>query len=147
LRFADLQSVREDFRAVLDAAPNEALFLRRALRLGNVNGSAYEGKCACLVGTIAIAKGQNYRDLIGLKPDADRVAERWFLAINEGDTHRNSKIVAITLEWLDEWLKEKGIAIPKRSKSIGEVSRVMTGMTAAQRKTVLVFAKSVASGG
>jgi Pentapeptide repeats (8 copies) len=142
LRGANLQPIRDDFRAVLDAARNEALFLRAALRAGNVDGSSYEGECACLVGTIARGQGRAFRELTGLSPDADRPAERWFLAIRPGDNARNNPIVAITLEWLDEWLKEKGVRIPRRPKSIGEVSRLMASMTPSKRKALLAFARA-----
>ena len=40
-------------------------------------------------------------------PDADRPAERWFLAIRPGDTPTSSQIVAITVGWIDAWVAER----------------------------------------
>ena len=48
----------------------------------------------------------------------------------------------ITLGWLEEWLAEKGIKIPRKPKSIGEVARLMAEMTPKQRKNVLAYAKA-----
>jgi len=100
---ADLDAVRDDFWRVLDAAPNEALQLAEALVAGQVNGSCYEGDCACLVGTIANARGCYYGELGALKPDANRPAECWFLGIRPGMSPEHSRI-AVTLEWIDQWV-------------------------------------------
>ena len=80
------KTVRDDIRAVLDAAPDEVGGLLQALWSGKVNGSTYSGSCACLVGTIANIRGCDYTDLIGLKPNSSRPAETWFLQIKTGDT-------------------------------------------------------------
>ena len=85
-------------------APHEVAALRAALVAGNVDGSTYEGSCACLVGTIANARATDYRDLgQGLKPDADRPAELWFLGIKRGDTPETNQVSRITVEWVDEF--------------------------------------------
>ena len=91
LRGADLSGIKEDFYSILNAAPNEVLALRLALVEGRVEGSTYEGKCACLVGTIST-----------------RPAEIWFMAISEGETPATNQVSAITVEWVDEWLAANG---------------------------------------
>ncbi len=86
------------------AAPAEVSGLLAALREGRINGSTYEGECACLVGTIAKVRGCKYRDLAGIRPDPERPAERWFLAIERGDTPERSQVAKITEGWIVEWL-------------------------------------------
>ena len=102
---AYLRGAKNDFWAVLLYAPREISDLRAALISGKVNGSVYEGSCACLIGSIAKSRGVNYGDLgNGLAPQASRPAERWFLAIKTGDTPETNQISRITVEWLDEFV-------------------------------------------
>jgi hypothetical protein len=109
LREADLSSIREDLYAVLAVARAEAPGLLTALRDGRVEGSAYEGPCACLIGTIANLRGEAHDYLsIALRPDSSRPAEVWFLAIAKGDTPATSPVVAITVGWIEDWLREHG---------------------------------------
>jgi hypothetical protein len=106
LRDANLRPVRDDVRAVLDLAPDEAPAVLAALEAGRVDGSVYEGACACLVGTIANVRGVPYTALGDLRPNASRPAERWFMGIRRGDTPATSPIVDITAEWVREWIAE-----------------------------------------
>ena len=103
LRGANLTPIRSDLFAVLDSAPNEVAGLLAALEAGKIDGSTYEGECACLVGTIANVRHCTYRDLGALKPDSRRPAERWFLAIRPGDAPATSHVARITAEWIREW--------------------------------------------
>jgi hypothetical protein len=96
--------IRDDIWAVLSSAPSEVEGLRQALIDGKVNGSHYEGKCACLVGTIANVRGCNYKTLGALKPNSCRPSEIFFLGINEGDTPETNKISKQALIWIDEWI-------------------------------------------
>jgi hypothetical protein len=105
---ANLDGIREDFRAVLDLAPLEVPGLLLALREGRVDGSQYQGECACLVGTIANIRGCNYQSLARITPNSDRPAERWFLAIRRGCTPDTHPVAAITEDWILEWLAERG---------------------------------------
>ena len=101
---ANLRPIKTDFFDVLLRASREVPFLRAALIDGKVNGSQYEGSCACLVGTIAHARVEAYTELgNGLKPDASRPAERFFLSIREGDTPETNAISKIAVEWIDEF--------------------------------------------
>jgi hypothetical protein len=107
LRRADLLDIKADVYAVLGRASAEAPALLAALREGRVDGSAYEGECACLVGTIANARGCNYESIPGIAPDASRPAECWFLGINKGDTPATNPISAITAEWVEAFISER----------------------------------------
>ena len=74
------------------------------LRAGKVNGTAYEGDCACLVGTVANAKGCHYTAVPNLAPDAKRLAEAWFMQITPGQTPENHPPAKLAAEWIEDWL-------------------------------------------
>ena len=101
---ADLTPIRDDLWAVLSAAPAEVEGLRAAIVEGRIDGTTYGGDCACLVGTIANVKGCEYTALPNLRPASSRAAERFFLAIREGDTPETSQFSRRALEWVDQWL-------------------------------------------
>jgi len=103
LQGANLLPVRDDFWAVLSSAPAEVIGLRAALVDGRVDGSTYSGACACLVGTIANVRGCNYERLETLKPNSSRPAERFFMAISEGDTPETNQCSRFAVEWIDAW--------------------------------------------
>ena len=96
---------RDDLWAVLSAAPLEVHGLRKALVEGKIDGSSYEGECACLVGTIANVKGCNYKNLGLLKPDHDRPIEMFFTAIAPGQTPDKNENAKKAVEWIDQWLE------------------------------------------
>ena len=100
---ANLIAIRADVMLILDNAPGEILGLIKALDEGRFDGSLYEGECACLVGTIANVRGVPYYDLEDIRPDANRQAERFALAISEGDTPKTNSVAAILREWIVEW--------------------------------------------
>ena len=101
---ANLRSFRADLWEILLRSRAEVPALRAALVGGRVNGSVYTGECACLVGTIAKARGCVYDDLPGIAPDSSRPAEQWFMSIHTGDTPESSSVVALTVEWIDEFV-------------------------------------------
>ena len=104
LRGADLTSVRDDLWAVLSSAPAEVEGLRAALMDGRVDGSTYEGDCACLVGTLANVRHCKYDQIQGLAPNSSRPAEVFFAAIRKGDVPVKSQHATLALEWIDTWL-------------------------------------------
>src|SRR3990167_3289840 len=65
---ARLDFIKHDFWAVLLCAPHEVEGLKKAIADGKINGSVYEGECACLVGTIANIKHCKYDSIKGLQP-------------------------------------------------------------------------------
>ena len=116
LRGADLAPIRADVEAVLATSPHEVAGLLTALRAGEINGSVYEGACACLVGTFARLRGCHYTEIPELEPDSSRPAERWALAIRQGDTPETSQVSAITAEWVAEWLAAHPEATQQREE-------------------------------
>ena len=115
LSWADQHFIRDDFWAVLASAPFEIEGLRQALIEGKVDGSTYEGECACLIGTIANVRGVSRHNLGALKPNSSRPAERFFMGIKKGDkpeTNVNSKLA---LQWLDEFVSNMKSAFVNKS--------------------------------
>jgi hypothetical protein len=104
LDMADLNAIKNDFWSILLRAQPEIYGLTHALKGGRIKGTAYIGDCACLVGTIANLRDVHYTKLDGIKPESDSPAERWFLAIQESDTPKNSTIADLTLIWIEEFL-------------------------------------------
>jgi hypothetical protein len=111
---ADLGEIKKDFFKVLEAACGEVLGLYDAIQRGKVNGSSYTGECACLVGTIANIRHEDYGALkIDLRPDSSRASEKWFLAIQTGDIPQSNQVSAITAGWMREWMDAKGVKYPR----------------------------------
>jgi len=107
---ASLRSFKADLWEILAHTPHEAAGLRKALVDGKVNGSTYQGACACLVGTIANVRGCEYTKIPGITPDARRPAEQWFAMIQPKHTPENSLAAKLAVEWIDEWTKCWGAA-------------------------------------
>jgi len=105
---ANLSPVRADVFAILDAAPAEVPALLAALEAGRVDGSAYEGECCCLVGTLANARGCKYTAL-GVTPDSSRPAERWFMGISAGNSA--GTVTTITQGWVREWIAAHPVTV------------------------------------
>ena len=84
--------------------PAEVAGLLAALRAGKVDGSTYEGECACLIGTIANVRGVSYHELGAFQPDSQRPAECWFLGITKGSTPATNTMARIAEGWIEEWL-------------------------------------------
>jgi hypothetical protein len=110
LRGADLGRVKQDFLAEVLRLPNELDFLLAALTEGSVDGSTYQGECACLAGTLAHGAGiDNYRGDsflsapgIMFHADASSPREVFFTAIRKGDTPETNSACAIAAEWTKE---------------------------------------------
>jgi hypothetical protein len=111
---------RADTFDILDAAPGEVATLREQIVAGNIDGSVYEGECACLCGTIANAQGVSYDAIEGVKPDSSRPAERWFAPIRKGDepvspipdgdvdwSSEGVYRASVALVWVDEWIASR----------------------------------------
>jgi hypothetical protein len=104
---------RDDIWAVLSSAPLEVEGLLKSLKEGRVDGSTYEGDCACLVGTIANVRGCDVEKMEGLKPNASRPAEQWFMQIKRGDTPESNKAAKLAYDWISEWQQRMAAAFGK----------------------------------
>ena len=107
---ANLVPIRDDVWAILSGAPSEVPTLLAKLRAGEVDGSCYEGDCACLVGTLANARGVNYTELCGVVPNASRLAETWFTGIHKGDTPETNPMAKHAETWIADWLARQQAA-------------------------------------
>jgi hypothetical protein len=116
LRDADLRSFKADFWMILTENPREVPALILALKEGRVDGSTYHGECACLVGTIANARGVDV-DTLPTGTDSSRPAEQWFLMIKEGDKPGDDTgggfASGEALKWAEEWFALSSDTIPE----------------------------------
>jgi len=103
---ADLRIFKSDMWFILAQNKTEIAALIDALKNGRVNGTCYEGACACLVGTIANAKNVDYRTLLH---NAGAPIERWFAMIRKGDKPTDNTgggfASKLALEWAEEFQK------------------------------------------
>lgn len=100
LSAAHLRNIRRDLQQVLKATDAPIRGLIQALRDGRVDGAAYDGRCCCLIGTIAHLRAVQFGSLPN---HPRRPAERWFLAIRAGDTPASNPVCDITVQWLEEF--------------------------------------------
>jgi hypothetical protein len=91
--------------------PDELEFLRSAIVEGRIDGSTYNGDCACLAGTLAKSRypDQEYSGYsIDVAPGvifhaaSGSPREVFFSAIRPGDKPENNGASAIALAWTDE---------------------------------------------
>lgn len=112
-----------DMLFIFQSLKSELPFLREKLIKGEVDGSVYEGDCACLVGTLANAENKSVEQVCEYIPFYDKgthnPAEAWFLNIIEGDTPDNNAFAKHALMLIDMVLKP-------RKKAVEEI-RVITG--------------------
>ena len=84
-----------DILFVLEHLKPEVPFLKDKLLAGQVDGSQYEGRCACLVGSLAKAAEGSVEAVCQAIPyykmDVRNPGEQWFLNINEGDTPKTNE--------------------------------------------------------
>jgi len=116
---ANLSGAKADVWEILMHAIPEVPALAAALREGRVDGTCYRGECACLCGTIANARGCVPENLVdtGIKLDAYRPAERFFLAIRVGDTPASSQPCAIALGWVEEFQRLIDAEVSRRASA------------------------------
>jgi hypothetical protein len=100
---ANLDGIKNDFFEIILNTPNELPGLRLAVVEGRINGSVYEGECACLVGTIAKVRGCLYTAIPGVEPRGGRPIERFFTALKPGDSPDNHPVAKIVVDWIDEF--------------------------------------------
>jgi hypothetical protein len=100
LRDADLRAFKADMWMTLAENRAEIPALISAMRAGEINGYIYSGRCACLVGTIANARGV---DVNTIPHDSDK----------PGDATGGGYAVGKALEWALEFCALFGIEIER----------------------------------
>jgi len=86
--------------------------LRKAIIEGRIDGTQYEGKCACLIGTLANVDGGMEKVCSGIpfyEKGLHNYSEQWFWQIKEGDTPENNFFAEHALKLIDMVLKPKKV--------------------------------------
>ena len=126
LRGADLKNLPEDFinqcsrdmLFIFEHLKSELPFLREKLLAGKVNGTQYEGECACLIGTLANGDGGIEKVCSAIpfyKKGTHNPGEQWFLNIKEGDTPKNNEFAKHVLMLIDMVLEKPKLAHKKKA--------------------------------
>jgi len=100
LRGANLDPIKRDMFDVLLRAIPEIPLLEKAILGGKIEGTTYEGECACLCGTIE--KSKRFEGKCDMR-DGSRPIERFFLGISAGDTPENNQFSKLSYEWIQEF--------------------------------------------
>ncbi len=112
LRGADLYKLPTDFinqcsrdiLFILQSLKKEMPFLKERLIAGEVDGSQYEGECACLIGTLANGDGgleKVCKAIPFYEKGTQNMGETWFLNIRKGDTPENNEFVAHVIKLIE----------------------------------------------
>ncbi len=113
LRGADLYKLPVDFinqcsrdmLFIFERLKSELGYLKEILMGGKIDGSVYEGECACLVGTLAHGKSKEVEKVCEAIPFYEKgtqnMGETWFLAIHKGDTPENNQFAAHVLKLIE----------------------------------------------
>ena len=114
---ANLEPIKKDMFEVLSQAIPEIPMLKKAIIEGKIDGSTYEGECACLCGTIE--KGGRFGDECDMR-DSKRPIERFFLGIGVGDTPETNHFSELALEWIEEFERnmEKPMKLEYKIKAL-----------------------------
>jgi hypothetical protein len=100
---ADLTPIKNDFFRILLRAIPEIPNLVKALIDGKIDGSIYEGYCACLCGTLEKSKNYKIKENVHIERNSDSPIERFFMNIHPGDNTENSEYVKQVFRWLIEF--------------------------------------------
>ncbi|HEY5234716.1 MAG TPA: pentapeptide repeat-containing protein, partial [Rhabdochlamydiaceae bacterium] len=112
LRFADLKNLPQDYinqcsrdiLFILEHTKNEIPYLREKLIKGEVDGTQYEGDCACLIGSLGKADGGTDKICSTIpfyEKGLHNYGEQWFWQIKKGDTPKNNEFAAHALKLIE----------------------------------------------
>jgi hypothetical protein len=123
LRGAVLRGIKGDLpQAYVNEASREMLFifehlkselpyLREKLVAGEVDGTQYEGDCACLIGSLGQGTSEGVDQVCEAIPYYEKglhnISEQWFWNIREGDTPESSPFAKQALKLIDDVLALK----------------------------------------
>ena len=98
-----------DMLFIFQSLKQELPKFREKLVAGEIDGTVYEGECACLIGTMGNVDGGIDKVCLAI-PFYDKgthnPAENWFLNIRKGDTPKNNEFSKHALMLVDMVLKE-----------------------------------------
>jgi hypothetical protein len=93
-----------DILSIFSYLKKEVPFLKKMLIEGKVDGSQYEGECACLIGTLANGNG-GLEQVCGAIPFYEKgthnYGEMFFLNIRKGDTPETNQFSAHVLKLIE----------------------------------------------
>jgi hypothetical protein len=111
LRGADLAKLPVDFINqcsrdiifIFEHLKSELPYFKEQLLSGKVDGSQYEGECACLVGTLAHGKDVDKvcESIPFYEKGTHNMGETWFLNITKGDTPDKNQFAAHVLKLIE----------------------------------------------
>ena len=118
LRGADLKKLpvsyinqaSRDMLFIFQSLKSELPAFRKKLIAGEIDGTQYEGECACLIGTMGKLDGgiQKVCEVIPYYDEGTHnPAEGWFLNIRKGDTPKNNEFAKHAMKLIDIVLKQK----------------------------------------
>jgi hypothetical protein len=100
-----------DMLFVMEHLKDELPYLREKLVKGEVDGSQYEGECACLIGSLGKGKSKCVDRVVKAIPfykkGLQNMGERWFLNIKKGDTAENNFFVKHAIALIDSVMDTK----------------------------------------
>jgi hypothetical protein len=97
-----LRAKSDIFDVLRSAYKPEIRYLLEAIELGKIDGSVYQGECACLVGSLEKARDGRYV----CTRNSSRPAEKFFMNIHPGDTPEKNAYSKKAQIWIMEYLKE-----------------------------------------
>ncbi len=107
LRKADLSAIAGDFLLRARQQPNELSALLDALKAGKIDGTCCDNDCGDLIETIAAAAGVPPYEL-KIERNICCPAERFFEAIQCGDTPETNPVSAIAADWTERLIQFRG---------------------------------------
>jgi hypothetical protein len=100
-----INEVSRDLLFIFNHLKTELPFFKEKLLKGEIDGTQYEGRCACLVGTMANIKSIEVDSLCETIPfyrkGTHNPGENWFLTIRTGDTPENNEFAAHVLKLIE----------------------------------------------
>jgi hypothetical protein len=107
---------------IMEHLKAEVPFLKEKLLAGEVDGTQYEGECACLVGTLGNADGgvdAVCQAIPFYTKGTHNPGEQWFLNIHEGDTPKTNEFAAHAVKLCNRVIglaEDDGLSKPKVAK-------------------------------
>ncbi len=99
-----------DILSIFSYLKKEVAYLKKMLLEGKIDGSQYEGDCACLIGTLANGDGgmdKVCQTIPFYQKGTQNYGEMWFLNIKKGDTPETNQFSAHVLKLIEMFEKQE----------------------------------------